>query len=396
MKKGAVATTPPSINLLVASFLRKSGFTESLRAFASETGLVLEEVPEETNPALSELVGEWEQLRAIVSRSSESSESAVDLEELLSDVAREKVLKGQKSSVSASAALCCAFDAEGELWWGEAGRTLHTGRNGTLQLSAALGGILCVAVDGESVVLGTMSGSIVVVDRGSRQIVRTLEKAHQKYVHRATIVSGRQLLVTASHDHTVSVWNMADEYRRVQQFKYGAVPEGIAASDTRLFIAVRETHLLQAVELDALVGGTAEPVGLNVNSLGDDHVSFSMLDVAVTRNSIVALASDRDRVFVYWVTEGACKLLQTLTGMASDSLAAARCQFSQSGRLLFTSSADGCVCVFDTATGQLLERLKRHKSGVRDLAVFRGDDDCLVASVSFDKTCIVSTVEDDD
>ena len=45
------------------------------------------------------------------------------------------------------------------------------------------------------------------------------------------------------------------------------------------------------------------------------------------------------------------------------------------------------VCVFDVTSGALLEKMKRHKNGVRDLAV---SSDHQVASVSFDKTCVVS------
>jgi hypothetical protein len=43
--------------------------------------------------------------------------------------------------------------------------------------------------------------------------------------------------------------------------------------------------------------------------------------------------------------------------------------------------------VFDVVSGSMKAKLKRHKNGVRDLAV---SSDHQLASVSFDKTCVVS------
>ncbi len=216
---------------------------------------------------------------------------------------------------------------------------------------------------------------------------RTLAPKQAKYAHR--VLLNERFVVSASLDHTVRVWSQSDG-ALVREFRFGATCEGLAFwGRDKLILGVRESNLLSVADLSA---PEAEPVTHNLNAFGDDHVTFSVLDVAVCAKcpSLVALASDRDRVFLYWLTDGACRLLATLTGMNSDGLAAARVQFSPSGRLLYASSADGNVCVYDTASGMLLERLKRHKSGVRDLAVSRADEH-LIASVSLDKSVVVST-----
>jgi WD40 repeat protein len=196
-------------------------------------------------------------------------------------------------------------------------------------------------------------------------------------------------VVSSSLDHTVRVWALSDGVL-VREFRFPATCEGIAFwGDDKLVMGVRESNLLTIADLSA---AEPEPISHNLNAFGDDHVTFSVLDVAVCAKcpSLVALASDRDRVFLYWMTDTECRLLSTLTGLNSDGLAAARVAFSPSGRLLYAGSADGNVCVFDTASGILLERLKRHKSGVRDLAVSRSEEH-LIASVSLDKTVVVST-----
>jgi hypothetical protein len=379
---------------LVASFLRRNGFHKAFEALLEESGV--REVAD-TRPHLGEIVDEWSELRAIV-RGPEAGGVGetlqVDLGEELSGEAREHVAGHVTGQVAAaSAALCCAFDDDGGVVWGEANRTVHFmaadggSRHDVVLPDATMGGILSAAVCGAAVAVGTMSGAVVMLDRFSRAVKQTLAPKQAKYAHR--VIVNDRFVASASLDHTVRVWALSDG-RMVREFRFGATCEGLAFwGRDKLVLGVRESNLLSVADL---ADTEAEPVTHNLNAFGDDHVTFSVLDVAVCAKcpSLVALASDRDRVFLYWLTDASCRLLATLTGMNSDGLAAARVKFSPSGRLLYASSADGNVCVYDTVSLMLLERLKRHKSGVRDLAVSFADEHFL-ASVSLDKSVVISS-----
>jgi WD40 repeat protein len=145
-------------------------------------------------------------------------------------------------------------------------------------------------------------------------------------------VANSKYFASASHDHSVFVWDLSTK-SLLTQLKFPATCEALCfLSESQLLIGVRESNLLRLLDLADLDSLST----LNLNAFGDDHVSFSVLDVAPcpADSQLVAIASDRDRVFMYWISKNRCQLVATLTGANSDSLSAARCCFSPCGTLL--------------------------------------------------------------
>ena len=392
---------------LIARHLELSGLPLAHQALMEEAHL-----PDSATalPSLVSLVDEWVDLKAmlVVPDSSGTADSfdAIDLDSILGDAKSEDAVAESKhhSESAASAALCCTFVGDEALVWGEANKTLHgcdlEGANEwsySLPDSGTFGGILCLASDGSRIILGTMSGVVQVLNAQTRLLEQSLPMIHKKYVHRVLLKD--QWLITASHDCSVGVWRRETkdgesvEYLLVGQKYFKAIPEGLGIGGIDgdlLYVGVRDTNLLCTYSLKT---DDLDHVKVNLSPFLDEHVTFNILDLSVCSKNgrVIALASDRDRVFVYWVDGDRCKLLSTLTGMNSDGLSVSRVQFSPEGRFLYASSSEGSVCVFDLLTSRLVRRLKGHKSVVRDLVAHPTKE--LLASVSFDKTCNLWTSE---
>jgi WD40 repeat protein len=240
------------------------------------------------------------------------------------------------------------------------------------------------------VALGTMSGAVLIIDPATRQVLQTLT-LHRKYCHRVYLRN--EWLVSVSHDYSVCILRREEkkEYKLAKQLKFSSIPEGVGfvENDEEILVGVRDSNRLRRVRLDEQ-DDDQDPIGINLSAFKDDHVTFNVLDLAVcpTNSKLVALASDRDRIFVYWVQDERCRLMATLTGHTADGMSVARVQWSANGKYIYGSSAEGGICVFDVVKGRMLNRLKHHTSGVRDLVVHGGDEGCMV-SCSFDKTCVL-------
>ena len=319
-------------------FFQTKRFSKSFAAVAEEAGLDIEEIPR-SKPCLTEILDEWSELRGMFDATSagrhddDGLSAPSDLESALSEASRSAPAVDVVSLHSAkSAILCCVFDEHNRLIWGEASRLLHFQDRGDMILGdTTSGGVLSLAVSGSTVFCGTMSGRLFASDHGSD--FTALATAHAKYVHR--ICANKKFLVSASHDHSVMIFDVASK-KMLKQLKFPTTCETLCLmNESKLLIGVRESNLLRLVDLENLEDS---PVLFNLNAFGDDHVSFNVLDVSVcpANNQLLAVASDRDRVFVYWVSEASskCQLMATLTGMCSDGMSAARCCFSPCGTLL--------------------------------------------------------------
>lgn len=309
-------------------------YTKAFDALVEEASI--EEVPQ-SKPSLIEILDEWSMLKALgVPREEVGEAGPPDLASVVGSNCC-PATSMVSSVVSKSAALCCTFDSSNNLVWGEASRLVHFRDRDVSIPDASSGGVLCLATaPGNVVIAGTMSGRLFVSEEGGE--FSALASSHSKYAHR--VCARGKFFVSASHDRSVFVWDLATK-KLLKEWHFPAICEALCFyGESQLLVGVRDSNLLRLFDLSKLCDDPeVQPALLNLNAFGDDHVSFSVLDLAsfVGNRQLIAVASDRDRVFVYWLTDAApptCCLVATLTGMSSDSMSAARCCFSPCGALL--------------------------------------------------------------
>lgn len=373
---------------LVVGFLSQQGFHDTVDSLRREARLP-DLAASSATPSLATVIDEWLAWRAVSSAPLSPQESSVRLAALGDDgeegarVRRVDV----RSPPCTSNVLSCAFVGPAGLpYYGEANGTLHCMDGFRADPVPGVGGVLCIAGSRmhDVAVCGTMGGQLLLF-RGPT-LVHT-HPAHVKYAHRCTMSPNGQWVASASHDRTVRFFALdpvAGALALRHHVALATIPEAVAfvGNDTVL-VAARETNLLRRVHVSDWSVDE-----LNLNQLGDDHVGFSVLDMAVhpSEQRLVALATDRDRIFLYQLADEAASLVGALV-VRSDSFAQTRIAWSPHGAHLYSTERDcASVCVFDVRTQHLIERLTQHSAAVRDIAM-RADGSLL--SASFDKTAAV-------
>ena len=143
-------------------------------------------------------------------------------------------------------------------------------------------------------------------------------------------------------------------------------------TDTELIIAVREDHQLHYIDLESLT----ERV-YNMNALGDDHVSFSALDLALSADKQhVLVATDKSRLILF--QRGSPIQVRNYYGMASNRLGQCRVAWNHSDAYIYAvcippidsihanlqTSDDNKIYVFDATTEEVVHTLEGHKNTI--------------------------------
>ncbi|CAN0448196.1 unnamed protein product, partial [Ascophyllum nodosum] len=99
----------------------------------------------------------------------------------------------------------------------------------------------------------------------------------------------------------------------------------------------------------------------------DTHVSFTVMSLAASPDGQYLLgATDKSRIFLWRV--GSNARIRTLMGHTTDDYFQPRVVWEPSGLFLYcNSSLDNDVHVHCLASGRVVERLKGHRSVVRDM-----------------------------
>lgn len=394
-----------SVLAMIGKFLRTQGMMQSADALQKECPWISDG---SGLPALMQVIDEWSeftQLSAVSSSSSSSSStSQQSLRNLLNgdvvDSTEQALMTPSQHHSSAAVTLGCSFFRHSYAWGDARGLLSLSSLDGRVeqhgQLPNGEGGATALANMGTILMWGSAGGSVGTWD-GLHVESSTLR--HKKAVHRAVASASGDWGATASRDGVVRLWHRQEK----QLQPWGkvvtvAIAEALCfANDTTLVIGVRDSPDLRIVRLnDTEVPGAEEELkteSINVNEFGDGHATFTPLDIAFCpRNEkLVAIASDRDRVFVYSMDLEAlsCRLLTTLVGIRSDEMAQTRVQWSNGAKYLYASSSDGLLCIYDSTSGDLIERVKHHKAAIRDMAMHPSAN--MIVTTSFDKSCLLWT-----
>jgi WD40 repeat protein len=163
-------------------------------------------------------------------------------------------------------------------------------------------------------------------------------------------------------------------------------PEQQDQEESVCVYSVRGDHRLHVFCLSTL----RELRTINLNQLGDAHVSFTALDIKVRPGGRLALvATDTNRVMLVDLSPGAGekgqgKVMANFYGATNGGHGTPRAGFSGCGAFVYCTSEDRTVCVWELATQRLVHKLTGHSHTVRDLSLHPTLP--LVATTSFDKS----------
>jgi COMPASS component SWD3 len=159
-----------------------------------------------------------------------------------------------------------------------------------------------------------------VAEDGSLSVVQTFYD-HSKYVVKSRWFNAGNSYMTASHDKTVNVYCMNEEMQMFEKNRtlYFKTPvESIACTmgdGSVLVVGVRDDNYLHYFRVDE----NFDEFRVNMNELGDDHVSFTAMDLAVSPcNRMLLVATDRPRLILFRL--GTSQILRNFYGHTEDSL----------------------------------------------------------------------------
>lgn len=242
---------------------------------------------------------------------------------------------------------------------------------------------LCLAFNPifpELLVVGTMGGSVALYDMDKETSPQLIKDHGTKYVLRVLWSFDGTLLATASSDCTVNIYKLHENMlNRISTLYFMHTPEALVFTETHLVIAARGDNYLRFYELDEF----SEVDKVNMNSVDDDFVSFTVLDLCFDKfRGFFAAVTDSNRVLL--LHPSVSGPIQVYTGIISDELSVPRSTFSPDGKSLFCTSQDNGIMMWDVATCKPIGKLIGHTNLVRDLS-YSGTNDILVTG-SYDRS----------
>lgn len=229
--------------------------------------------------------------------------------------------------------------------------------------------LLTSAMDGQVKILdckhalsGDTSDLAAIVGAASSQL-------HTKYVIRVRWHPDGVHFATASYDQTASLCRaVVDEttgevrIERVQQYFFTANVEAVEFSPDgeHLLIAPRSDNYLSV----ATVADPTTVTRRNLNANKDDHVSFSVLDLAFSPDGQALLVqTDIQRIIL--LHYGTFAHLRNFYGAQNDQFSQPAAGWDPSSKFIFGSSLDFSIYIWEIASQKVVHRLRGHTKKLR-------------------------------
>lgn len=261
--------------------------------------------------------------------------------------------------------------------------------------------------DAARLAVGAMDGSVALlgVAPEGQLVVQQRFTPHRKYVGRVRWLAAADggagsLLLSASHDRSLAAFRVpaagdADTepiYRRefVGVVEAVAVTSGSGAAGAagrRVLVTSRDDNYVHVLDL-----ATGEELAqLNQNAMGDDHISFAAMDMALSADDEwAAIATDRDQLHLMHLPTGAH--MRSYFGHSADAMSMPRVAWPAAAPgLLLATSQDYSLCVYDLVSARLLHRLRGHRAVVRCLDV--SPEGRFLVCGSFDKSLSIWSID---
>jgi len=146
----------------------------------------------------------------------------------------------------------------------------------------------------------------------------------------------------------------------------------------------RETSYLSYFDLNDDFKMTKYSLNGPVTGGFDSHVSFAVMDIAVSPNGkYLCAATDASRNIILEV--GTSNIIRDLYGHKNDGFSQPRIAWSRSGKYIYgNTQEDSSVCVWDIASAKMVNKLKSHQGQLRDMFSSRNSD--TVVTSAYDKS----------
>jgi WD40 repeat protein len=228
----------------------------------------------------------------------------------------------------------------------------------------------CAVSADSSVIISASADQTLKVWDGATGAERLTLFGHTRYVTSCAVSADGRVIVSASDDHTLMVWDAISEAERLTLFGHTDGVNGCAVSaDGRVIVSASDDQTLKV--WDGATG--AERLTL----LG--HTG-RVTDCAVSADGRKIVSASTDQTLKVWdgVT-GAERL--TLSGHTNGVNG---CAVSADGRVIVSASADQTLKVWDGVTGAERLTLSGHTDGIWGCAV--NADGHVIVSASMDDT----------
>ncbi|CAB4375114.1 unnamed protein product [Rhizophagus irregularis] len=432
-------------HILVLKFLENHNYTSALEAFRQEAKEIIEEEQdnEQINEPLTTIIQDYlfNQLRSNVENI--SLERSID-DYLITpgDNKFPRYLCESFPQIHNNNILCVRTQtlpirnfSDGEYQFSEIPTIITGSADKSIRLTSLLtgdtfnvcnnihkGGILCMDFHPNYhrlVLTGSMDSTCALINITTLDVLQTF-KDHLKYVVRARFSIDGNMIVTASYDHTINIYKVVNDesnpilsptspytpltpstpntplpkYNKIHSTRFGGNIESMCflPDNQYLVVGVRGDNYLHYINLTNF-----SDKKYNMNSNGDDWVSFTPMDISPSpRNRgkylLVSTDDDNGRIILFR-THSSQQIYNfyDLEVIPNRKLTNPRHCWHPNGKYFFTFGIDSFIRVYDVTTKSIVHKLIGHKDIVRDIW-FDQDRDLLI-SCGFDKTVKIWSVD---
>lgn len=225
-----------------------------------------------------------------------------------------------------------------------------------------------------NLLVGSMDGSVSMLHASSGACLQTM-RVHSKYVVRVCWAPDGEHFLSASWDGHVCVYTASPGRQHEAGSgtccfqKLGALPFASAVQDVtflpgsdRIVVALRGTNYLRIRKFPDLQDGEER---VNMNQLGDDHISFTASHLSVSPNGKYLLVStDGARILLLRISNWS-HLSTQIYGLPLDNFHNPIALWHASGFYIMASAAAGQIYTFHVGSGKVVSKYKAHEQNVR-------------------------------
>eukprot|EP01102_Stenamoeba_stenopodia_P009656 TRINITY_DN2851_c2_g1_i1.p1 TRINITY_DN2851_c2_g1~~TRINITY_DN2851_c2_g1_i1.p1 ORF type:complete len:397 (-),score=99.39 TRINITY_DN2851_c2_g1_i1:95-1285(-) len=231
---------------------------------------------------------------------------------------------------------------------------------------------------------GSMDSSHNVFDIAKKIRIQRFQD-HRKFVVRAKWSPDGKSFATAAYDRTICFYNSPDpetpdSFTLVKRLEFQGNVEAIDYSrdGNTLIASIRDDNYLNYINTE-----TFKITRVNMNSNGDDHVSFTALDIAVSPSgNHILIATDKDRLILY--RNGSEVQVRNFYGAFNDGLSQPRIAWHPSSKYIYATSQDRSIYVWDVVSQKVVHKLQGHTAIPRTIDIHPKHG--MLLTGGFDKT----------